>query len=76
MKINFIIIGSLTTTALQAQDSKFYLGIGVGYSTASGDMADSDQYGAESGVNLKFIDMVTDSMKLGVLLLLGSSGWC
>ena len=59
----------LTTTALQAQDSKFYLGIGVGYSTASGDMADSDQYGAESGVNLKFIDMGYRSMKLGVLLL-------
>ena len=29
----------LTTTALQAQDSKFYLGIGVGYATAGGDIA-------------------------------------
>ena len=42
----------LTTTALQAQDSKFYLGIGVGYATASGDLD-----GIESGVNLKFFDM-------------------
>ena len=42
----------LTTTALQAQDSKFYLGIGVGYATASGDFDD-----VESGINLKFLDM-------------------
>ena len=45
----------LTTTALQAQDSKFYLGIGVGYATAGGDGA--DDFGIESGINLKFIDM-------------------
>jgi len=43
----------LTTTALQAQDSNFYLGIGLGYATASGSAADD----VESGINLKFIDM-------------------
>ena len=65
----------LTTTALQAQDSKFYLGIGVGYATASGDMADSDQYGAESGVNLKFIDMgYRFNETWGVTVGLASSG--
>ena len=53
-----------------------FLGIGVGYSTASGDMADSDQYGAESGVNLKFIDMVTDSMKLGCYYDSVKWSWC
>tara|TARA_X000000368_G_C22996378_1_gene696836 strand:- start:191 stop:757 length:567 start_codon:yes stop_codon:yes gene_type:complete len=42
----------LSTTALQAQDSNFYLGLGVGYATASGDVED-----VESGINLKFIDM-------------------
>ena len=43
----------LTTTALQAQDSNFYLGIGVGYATAGGDGAD----GVDNGINLKFLDM-------------------
>ena len=42
----------LTTTSLQAQDSNFYLGLGVGYATASGDIDD-----LEGGINLKFIDM-------------------
>ena len=45
----------LSTSALQAQDSKFYLGIGVGYATAGGDIA--DDFGIEGGINLKFIDM-------------------
>ena len=45
----------LSTSALQAQDSKFYLGIGVGYATAGGDIA--DDLGVEGGINLKFIDM-------------------
>jgi hypothetical protein len=42
----------LTTTSLQAQDSNFYLGLGVGYATASGDIDN-----IEGGINLKFIDM-------------------
>ena len=45
----------LTTTALQAQDSKFYLGIGVGYATAGGDIADDGDI--KGGINLKFLDM-------------------
>ena len=43
----------LTTTALQAQDSKFYLGIGLGYATAGGDVGDE----IDGGVNIKFLDM-------------------
>ena len=43
----------LTTTALQAQDSKFYLGVGLGYATASGSAADE----VEGGISLKLIDM-------------------
>ena len=44
----------LTTTVLQAQDSNFYLGIGVGYATVGGDEISE---GVDSGINLKFIDM-------------------
>ena len=43
----------LTTTTLQAQDSKFYLGIGAGYATAGGD----DAQDVKGGVNLRFLDM-------------------
>ena len=43
----------LTTTTLQAQDSKFYLGIGAGYATAGGDDAED----VKGGVNLRFLDL-------------------
>ena len=44
----------LTTIVSQAQDSNFYLGIGVGYATAGGDREIEDVKG---GISLKFIDM-------------------
>ena len=43
----------LSTSALQAQDSKFYLGVGAGYATAGGDDAED----VKGGVNLRFLDM-------------------
>ena len=43
----------MATTTLQAQDSNFYLGIGIGYATAGGDGAE----GVDGGLNLKFLDM-------------------
>ena len=43
----------LSTSALQAQESKFYLGIGAGYATAGGDDAED----VKGGVNLRFLDM-------------------
>ena len=43
----------LSTSALQAQDSKFYLGVGAGYATAGGDDAED----LKGGVNLRFLDM-------------------
>ena len=60
----------LTTTSLQAQDSQFYLGAGLGLATASGDLD-----GVEAGLNLKLIDVgfrFTES--IGITAGLASSG--
>ena len=43
----------LSTSVLQAQDSKFYLGVGVGYATAGGDL--SDDY--NGGIHLNFLNL-------------------
>ena len=54
-----------------AQDSKFYLGLGAGYATAGGDGAD----GYEGGVYIKLLDMgVRLNETWGVTLGLASSG--
>lgn len=61
----------LSTSALQAQDSKFYLGVGAGYATAGGDF--SDDY--KGGIHINFLNMgYRFNESWGVTANLGSAG--
>ena len=61
----------LSTSALQAQDSKFYLGVGAGYATAGGDF--SDDY--NGGIHINFLNMgYRFNESWGVTANLGSAG--
>ena len=61
----------LSTSALQAQDSKFYLGVGAGYASAGGDF--SDDY--KGGIHINFLNMgYRFNESWGVTANLGSAG--
>ena len=61
----------LSTSALQAQDSKFYLGVGAGYATAGGDL--SDDY--KGGIHINFLNMgYRFNESWGATINLGSAG--
>ncbi len=65
----------LTTTALQAQDSKFYLGVGAGLATMGGDINDGDAYKG-TGLNINFINMgLRFNESWGITANLSSSGF-
>lgn len=66
-----ILLLVLFVSNVNAQDSKFYIGVGAGYASAGGDGAD----GLEGGINLKFLDMgLRLNETWGVTLGLMSSG--
>jgi hypothetical protein len=50
-----ILLLVLFVSNTSAQDSKFYLGLGAGYATASGDAAEAGGY--EGGMYIKLLDM-------------------
>tara|TARA_B000000532_G_C18853329_1_gene400499 strand:- start:196 stop:867 length:672 start_codon:yes stop_codon:yes gene_type:complete len=61
----------LSTSALQAQDSKFYLGVGAGYASAGGDLSD----GYKGGIHINFLNMgYRFNESWGVTANLGSAG--
>jgi len=67
-----ILLLVLFVSNTNAQDSKFYIGLGAGYATAGGNAADE---GYEGGIYLKLLDMgLRFNESWGVTLGLASSG--
>tara|TARA_B110000285_G_scaffold64311_1_gene73966 strand:- start:182 stop:775 length:594 start_codon:yes stop_codon:yes gene_type:complete len=74
MKKVLLLVAIVTLSAMQsfAQDSKFYIGIGVGYATAGGDAAGN----AKGGINLNFLNTgYRFNESWGITANLGSSGF-
>ena len=68
-----ILLLVLFVSNVNAQDSKFYIGLGAGYATAGGDGVEDGGY--ENGMYIKFLDMgLRLNETWGVTLGLASSG--